>query len=49
MPMLAWLGPEGLRVQNVTRVPSGENPSVLPPPGFGSLMQKLAALTEGQA
>jgi NAD(P)-dependent dehydrogenase (short-subunit alcohol dehydrogenase family) len=28
---------------------AGENPSVLPPPGFGSLMKKLAALTEGQA
>jgi len=28
---------------------AGDNPSALPPPGFESLMQKLAALTGGQA
>jgi NAD(P)-dependent dehydrogenase (short-subunit alcohol dehydrogenase family) len=27
---------------------AGENPTVLPPPGFESLLQKLAALTAGQ-
>ena len=31
------------------RILAGKNPEALPPPGFESLMQKLAALTEGQS
>ena len=32
----------------VRAILAGDNPSVLPPPGFESLMKKLAAIAGGQ-
>ena len=34
--------------QRLRAILTGDNPSILPPPGFESLMQKLAAITGGQ-
>ena len=38
----------GTMEQRLRAILAGDNPSVLPPPGFESLMQKLAAITGGQ-
>ena len=38
----------GIIEQRLRAILTGDNPSILPPPGFESLIQKLAAITGGQ-